>query len=172
VKYDNIIAIDPDVDQSGVAVLDVPKKNIVVACLSFPKLLDFLSECKETTKYDGPVVVYVEASWLIKHNWHQGKRDNYGTASAKGNSTGRNHETGRKIVEMCKHYGLDVVEIHPLKKCWHGPDGKITHEEISHFIHGFPKRSNQEVRDAALIAWHYAGLPIVVKSKTQLYGKQ
>ena len=41
----------------------------------------------------------------------------------------------------------------PLKKVWKGTGGKITQAEILRIIPGFPKRSNQEVRDAALIAW-------------------
>lgn len=67
---------------------------------------------------------------------------------------------GRKIVEMAKHYGLTVDEVKPLRKCWRGREGKITHEELAQFIPGLPKRTTQDIRDAALLAWTYAGFPI------------
>ncbi|MCL2028489.1 MAG: hypothetical protein FWG79_08415 [Bacteroidales bacterium] len=68
-------------------------------------------------------------------------------AAAKGNSAGRNHEVGRKIVECSRHYGLNTVEQVPFKKYWKGKDGKITHEEITKFIPGLPKTTNQEERN-------------------------
>lgn len=151
----HIIAIDPDCEKSGVAVLDTASRDLHTDSVSFPILLDFLKDSKESK----PLII-VEAGWLIKSNWHLKKGDNARVASAKGNSTGRNHETGRKIVEMCKHYGLKTIEVKPLKKIWSGPDGKISQAEISQFIPTFPTRSNQEVRDAALIAWIQAGFPI------------
>ena len=80
-----------------------------------------------------------------------------------GNHTGRNHEVGRKIVEMCRHYGIEVVEQPPLRKIWKGKDGKITNEELQHLAI-ITDKTNQETRDAALIAWEYAGLPIRIKN--------
>ena len=46
-----------------------------------------------------------------------------------------------------------------------GKDRKISQEEIEQFIPDFPKRSNQEGRDAALLAWDYAGFPIRLSLK-------
>lgn len=162
-KYQNIIGIDPDVDRSGVAFLEVSTRKIKVSTLAFPELLDYLQTLEHREEITGQsVAVVVEASWLITHNWHTRSGDNRRVSAAKGNSTGRNHEVGRKIVEMCKHYGLEVVEQLPLKKCWQGKDGKITHEELTYFTR-ITGRTNQEARDAALIAWNYAGLPIRVK---------
>ena len=158
-KY--VIGIDPDVEKSGLALLDVNKKNINVLTLTFPELLEFLNDIRINISN---TVVYVEAGWHIKTNWHINAKDNRRTASAKGNAAGRNHEVGRKICEMARHYGLEVVEAHPLRKIWKGPDGKITQDEIEYFIPGFPKRTNQEVRDAALLAWHHSGFPIKVRT--------
>ena len=87
-----------------------------------------------------------------------------------GNHTGRNHEVGRKIVEMCRHYGIEVVEQPPLRKMWKGRDGKITHEELQHLAiitdktNHITNKTNQETRDAALLAWEYVGLPIRIKN--------
>ena len=43
-----------------------------------------------------------------------------------------------------------------------GKDRKITAEELKAFT-GVTGRTNQEGRDAALLAWEYAGLPIKMR---------
>ena len=51
-------------------------------------------------------------------------------------------------------------------KCWKGKDRKITHEELDTIVRwvndtGLPrKRSNQEERDALLLAGEKSGFPI------------
>ena len=163
-KHQNIIGIDPDVEKSGVAFLEVSTRKLEASSLSFPDLLDYLQFVKKKRDEAGEtVVVVVEASWLISHHWQTKVGDNRRVVAAKGNSAGRNHEVGRKIVEMCEHYGLEVIEQRPLKKCWKGRDGKITHEELTYFT-GIMGRTNQEMRDACLLAWNQAGLPIRVKA--------
>lgn len=162
-KHQNIIGVDPDVEKSGVAFLNRKSKTLEVVSLSFPELLDYLQHVKnKSDENKESVVVVVEASWLISHHWHSKKGDNQRVTARKGNSAGRNHEVGRKIVEMCEHYGLEVIEQRPLRKCWKGRDGKITHEELEYFT-GLGGRTNQEMRDAVLLAWNHAGLPIRVK---------
>ena len=164
-NYNNFIGVDPDLEKSGVAYLEKSTRKLEVCTLSFPDLLDYLKAVKEKSDELGePVIVVVEAGWLNKGNWHLLSKDSRAVSAAKGNHTGRNHEVGRKIVEMCKHYGLEVVEKRPLRKIWKGKEGKITHKELSSFT-GITGRTNQEGRDAALIAWDYAGLPIRIKSK-------
>jgi len=63
---------------------------------------------------------------------------------------------------MCKHYGIEVIEHFPLRKIWKGKDGKITQEELASFT-GLKGRTNQDARDAALLAWSFANLPIRLK---------
>lgn len=159
-KYDMIIGIDPDKDKSGVAVLSFAKGlSLQLTNLTFPKLLDFLQKEKGKAGENGLCVV-VEAGWAVKKsNFHnaQGFR-----AQKIAKDVGANHETGRKIVEMCRHYGIEVTERTPLRKCWRGRDGKITAEELEAFT-GYGRRSNQDARDAALIAWTFAGLPIRIR---------
>lgn len=155
-----IIGIDPDCEKSGISQLDTTSNELEIFSLSFPDLLDYLMRQADIQlRMSKKVVVVVEASWKISHNWHVYQRDSKGAIARKGKDAGRCHEVGRKICECARHYGLEVVEKLPLKKIWKGADGKITHEEISRFIH-MPSRSNQEQRDAALLAWDYAGLPI------------
>jgi hypothetical protein len=64
---------------------------------------------------------------------------------------------------MLNYYGIEVIEKEPLRKIWKGPDGKITHTEITAITGWDKKRSNQEERDAMLLAWDRSGLPIVIK---------
>lgn len=161
-KYDYIIAIDPDCEKSGYAILDTKIRKMTIVALNFPAVLDAFYNLSPTRKAN--TLVVVEAGWLNTSHWHLKKGDSGRMAATKGNAVGRNHETGRKLVEMAKHIGLEVKEIKPLKKVWKGKDGKITHDELSYFIPGLAARSNQEMRDAALIAWVEAGLPIRVKS--------
>lgn len=156
---DIIIGIDPDCEKSGWAVIS-DNTLIEAVCCSFPVLIDKLIE-KRTNRQ---VTVVVEAGWLNKSNFHMSAKDSRFKAAAMGNAVGRNHETGRKIVEMCEHMGIKVYEKAPLRKIWKGNDKKITHEQLAYFVKGLPSRTNQEIRDAVLIAWDYAGLPIRVKS--------
>lgn len=81
------------------------------------------------------------------------------------------HETGKKLIELCVHWGIPVAEMAPLPLkiggmyMWSGPDGKITHEELV-AVTGLKKsRSNQEERDAALLAWRLAGLPLRINKR-------
>lgn len=164
-KYDFIIGIDPDVDKSGLALLQTNSNKILeLKCFKFPELIETVREYDKGAKVMfRKLVVVVEAGWLNSGNWHVNAKDSRQRAAMKGNAVGRNHETGRKIVECLKYYDIEVVEQMPLKKCWHGPDGKITHEELEYFIPDFPSKSNQEARDSALLAWNFANLPIKVK---------
>ena len=164
-KYDFIIGIDPDVDKSGFALLNVSEKQITdIRSIEFPRLIEEIKGNNNGFKLIGKtLLVVVEAGWLNSGNWHVNAKDSRQRAAMKGNAVGRNQETGRKIIECLKYYGIEVEEIKPLAKCWHGPDGKITHDELEYFTQGIPHKTNQEARDAALIAWNFANLPIRVK---------
>ncbi len=62
---------------------------------------------------------------------------------------------------MLDSMGIEAREAQPLVKCWKGSDRKITHEELDRIVGGMPgRRSNQEERDALLLAWSRSGLPI------------
>ena len=158
VKTDIIIAIDPDIERSGVAELNKSTKQIKLFSLSFPDLMDYLISTKRICEIKNlmPEVI-VEAGWLNKGNWHLSDADSKYSAAEKGRQTGRNHETGRKIVEMCKHYQFITEEVRPLRKFWKGKDKKITSEEFNRLT-GYSGRSSQDMRDAGVIAWVYAGL--------------
>lgn len=172
-----IIAIDPDAEKNGVATLTINTRKLNLQTLSFPETLDYLlylkRQCEVTNE---PYIVVIEAGWLNKGNWHLINAESHARAAAKGNSVGRNHETGRKLVEMCEHWHIPHDTQKPLilrikgRNIWKGRDGKITHEELAAFA-GITGRTNQEERDAALIAWHYANLPLTKKVTTFVKGK-
>lgn len=155
-RYDIIIGIDPDVDQNGVAFLDVASKLLEIRTLSFPDTLDYL---QVYAHYHDNVLVIIEAGWLNQSNWHLVCRDNRAKAAAKGNAVGRNHEVGRKLAEMCEHWNIPYRLVKPLKKIWQGKDKKITATELT-TITGYKGRTSQEGRDAALLSWVAAKLPI------------
>lgn len=170
-KKDVIIAIDPDVDGSGVAVLVPHTKTLLLQNLSLPMLIDFFRLSKDSyDKAHLSYVVVVEASYLVSANWHLDYRDTKNRAAAKGRRVGRNHEIGRQIVEFCKHLDMPYEEKLPLTKCWAGKDGKITAEELGQLLDGMgipaiKGRTNQEERDAALIALDRSGLPLIMKKR-------
>ena len=158
-KYTTIIAIDPDTEKSGVAMLDLKHGEVEAGAMPFPELIDML---RDISQWTSPCKVIVEGGWLVsKSNYHYA-RGRGGERIAK--NVGANHETGRKIVEMLAYWGIEHEVIHPLKKCWKGRDGKITKEEMDSLLQGSGfsplARCNQDVRDAVLVALTCSGLPM------------
>jgi hypothetical protein len=155
------IGIDPDVEKSGVAVVEKETRRIECAALTFAQTLDYLQWVAKRAEETGATVkVYVEAGWLNQSNWHVKRDDGKAVVAKKGVSQGRNEEVSRLLGEMCEHYGLDWKHIKPFRKCWQGRDRKITHDELCAVTGMVYGRTNQEMRDAALIAWVEAGLPV------------
>lgn len=160
-----IIGIDPDVDKSGFAVLDCAAAAFVrCEALSFPELIDSLAMYAADNILHDHITVVMEDS-DISCNWHLDPRDKKSVVAAKGRSVGMCHATARHLRECAENYGLSVTGIKPLKKIWKGKDGKISHAEIASFATGCPKKTNQEVRDAMLLSWNYANLPIRIKKE-------
>lgn len=160
-KQKNIIAIDPDVKKSGVAFLEIATRKLEITNLNFPQLLDYIEHViKQSQETKLPFIVIVEAGWHnAKSNFHGGK----GAAAQRiAKNVGANHQIGKTIIEWCNHKGIEVIEQRPLRKIWKGQGGKITHQELSSFTN-IIGRTNQDARDAALLAWNYAGLPIKIK---------
>lgn len=157
---DIIIGIDPDVEASGVATLIRRTKKIDATTMKLPALMDYLRRVRYPTL---TVAVVVEASWTTAHNSHLLPFDNKAVAAKKGYHVGRNHQIGIDIADIARHFSLDVRLQPPLRKIWKGKDRKITHEEICAITGYTAKRSNQEERDAMLLAWTSANLPIRIK---------
>ena len=167
-RADIIIGIDPDIDKSGFATLDTRARRMNVQALAFPLLWDKIREAHADAQHAGRTLcVAVEAGWLNAGNWHFHYMDSKAKVAALGRSVGMNHQTGILLLELCEHAGIPCRAVRPLIKRWRGRDGKITHDEISQFITGIPRRTNQEERDAALLAWVQAGFAIRIKPTTK-----
>lgn len=168
IKPQIIIGIDPDVEASGLGIINTTSTAglfVDYATLALPELID---ELEKTTQQAGeyPYRIFIEAGWLNKGNWHLNPHDNKKLAAAKGRQAGRNHQLGLDICALLDYRGIRHTEVLPLVKCWKGKDRKITHEELDTIVRwvngtGLPrKRSNQEERDALLLAWEKSALPI------------
>lgn len=158
-----IIAIDPDIEKSGYCVLNAEAREVMES-----GSLPFFAICCTVQKHkliaDGiglQLEVYVEAGWLNeKSNFHpsQGRR-----AEKIAHDVGMNHAVGKLFLEYFSDNGISAHEFRPLKKIWRGPDRKITHSELESIMGQKLHRSNQDERDAILIAWVAANLPIKIQ---------
>lgn len=157
---DVVIGIDPDNKASGVAFLDVATRRLETTTLAFPALLSYLTtERDKALTLSLTLVVVIEGGWLNHGNWHAGYRLGAAKAAAIGRSVGMNHQTGILIQEWCQANGIQCNVVRPLRKCWRGTDGKITAGELRLFT-GLQGRTSQDARDAALLAWVWAKLPL------------
>lgn len=156
------IGIDPDIERNGVAVVDSVSRSVQLYSMAFAELTEWLQQFVGSME---KTVIVIEASWLVSHNWHFRMTDNRRKVASLGHAVGRNHQTGILLKECAERMGLDVRLRKPLRKCWQGKDGKITHKELVAVTGITCSRSNQEERDAALLAWVDAGLPIIIKTK-------
>lgn len=144
-----LIGIDPDVDKSGVATLLGTTLNMYN--FTFPVLIETISNWNKF--HD--IHVVIEAGWLNKSNWHLPKPQTqyeksqiskYLNIAAKiGEKTGRNHETGRKIVEMCEYHEIPFELVRPT-------EAKVD-ADLFKLITKHKGRTNQEQRDAAMLIW-------------------
>lgn len=159
--YDIVVAIDADITQNGYACYHRKTHTLTLAKYDFPSLLQILSTTQKMCEQNElNYIVVVEAGYKNgKVNLHY-FGNNTGVASKVGYHVGENHTTAKKIVEMCRYWKIPVEEKAPLKKIW-GADkkSKISAEEFAKLT-GYNKRTNQDVRDAGLLCWVSAGLPI------------
>jgi len=136
------IGIDPDVDKSGVACWRQSDKKLFVFLLPFfglYKQLETISNNKQEA------IVFIEAGWLNKKsNFHGriGQSKNVGERIAK--NVGANHETGRKIVEMCEYLNLPYELVVPKK-------AKTTPEYFKQLTK--IETRNQEMIDASMLVF-------------------
>lgn len=111
------VGIDPDTSASGIAIWCCEEqKYIAYTRIEFFHLYDLFDEmltrgiCFE---------VIIEAGWRNPSKMHNINR--YATrakAASIGANVGANHETGRKIVEMCRWLGIEHWELTPTSSKW------------------------------------------------------
>ena len=170
-----LVGIDPDTKASGWAVIDLSNRTVHLETISFFRILDqldfFASLCR-LNEYRGekeyPYRFVVEDIWTVAHNWHVSPRDNRLTISKKGYHIGRCSMVGQLIYEAIGAHFFPRIAQPPLRKVWRGTDGKITHSELLELCEKLDlklppskqKQTNQEERDALLLALHHIATPI------------
>lgn len=138
-----LIGIDPDVEKSGVAYKN--GDDFQLLNLPFFELLEFFENVQREKGGSEKLLVVIEAGWLNKGNWHTKSKGSAALNAKIGNNTGRNHETGLKIVEMVEYLGIQYRLVKPMTS-------KLN-SKFFQKITGVTK-SNQEQRDAAMLIWN------------------
>jgi len=148
----NLVAIDPDLNASGVAAWSAELKEWIFAkSVSIENMLSELSGLIPTE-----TTVFLEAGWLIKKANIRG--GNFRTAQAKARNVGENHATGKLIGKILRAAGYQVVEFKPLRK---GPlkltSGSWTKQGRDYVAiqSGLYHRMNDDVRDAIFTVLHF-----------------
>lgn len=165
-----VVGIDPDVERNGVATLDTTTGKLHLQTLDFAHTLDYIRQLHDLLQAAAEIanngdqgcglVVVVEAGWMNHGNYHTQKWHGRQAAASIGRDQGRNEQTSRLIGEMLQHWGIPYVFKKPLAKMWGGHDRKITAPELEALTRQRLGRTNQESRDAALLAWVHASLPL------------
>lgn len=146
---ENIVAIDPDIDKSGIALYN-RHSGIMLTKWAMPELVEFLRTNRDT------VYAIVECGYLNKiPNFHGG---NFRVSQKIAANVGQNWQVAHTIVEFCKYYHIEYKEQKPLRKYWQGKDGKITEPELNALIARKlcyqVSGTNQDERDAILLLFH------------------
>ena len=168
-----LVGIDPDTKASGWAVIDLSDRTVHLETLTFMDILAILTEWRREVDdhYLDEAYSYrfvVEDIWRVAHNWHVSPRDNRQTISKKGYHIGRCSMVGQLIYEAIGAHFFPRIAQPPLRKVWRGADGKITHPELLELCEKHDlilppskqKQTNQEERDALLLALHHIATPI------------
>lgn len=166
-----IIGIDPDTVKSGVVMLDTEKKVFLsIDSLEFSEIVELFTKTLPEYGYTRE-----ELKVVVEDSWSDGShifrtQEGYGTKknTRLAYDVGRCHQVGQMIIQLGKAFGLNIEGKKALRKTWSGKDHKITQEEIAYFIPCWPTRANQEERDAALLAWDEARLPVKVRAASMV----
>lgn len=137
-KQKLLIGIDPDVDKNGVGI----NHNGQITLLNL-KFFDLFDKLKDMRFYDEPMLVIVEGGWLNQGNWHKIQQGKASLNAKIGEKTGRNHETGRKIIEMLEYLNIKHLVVKPTNQ-------KVN-AKIFKMMTKYEGRTNQEQRDAYML---------------------
>lgn len=130
-----LIGIDPDTEKSGVAFLK--GKHLELNNLTFFGLLDYLKICKNESEN---LKVYIECGFLNGGNRHLSNTKSNAFNSKIGERIGANHETAKKIIEMCEYLKIQFEKVKPTRT-------KSTNDFFKQ-VTGYKGQTNQEQRDA------------------------
>lgn len=159
------IGIDPDTEASGWAEINVDTREVLMTTLPFYSLtrhFDWLQGRDDLAPY-----IVLENVWETSHNRHIAGQVNAQAIAKTGYNVGRCAMIGELLRDAISERGLPLICQKPLIKRWKGKDRKITHEELVEVCRQHRlilpknklKRSNQEERDALLLAIHHIATP-------------
>lgn len=158
---EQIIGIDPDLEKSGIAIIVNNKLELLT--FNLPTLLyTFFKNLvkQQDENYTLKTTIYVEAAYLVNHFFQPVKASPF-VISKINRNIGENHAIAKAIIQSAKACGLNVVPCYPVTSTNYRNRGKkITHPQFLNMlqrngIHWYGDSSNQETRDAALIAVTY-----------------
>lgn len=139
-----LIGIDPDTDKSGFAF--VYGKTIVLKNLKFFELFTILHNIKKNPEYlECNIEVYVECGFLNGGNRHFKNAASTAFNGKISERVGANHETAKKICEMCEFIGFNFHQVKPTQS-------KKKSDEFKK-ITGIKTQTNQEQRDALMLVY-------------------
>ena len=174
-NHDYIIAIDPDVDKSGLAVLRNGGQfngECELSSRTFPELIDEITLMwDKCNAHDMTCLVVIEIDTTTTHNWRINSKMSRQMIATMGHRQGRNYQVAQTLIQYMEFFGIEYVKQAPLRKGWRGREGKITHEELMalkglKFNKADDQRmktqTNQEERDAALLAIYYSEIPLII----------
>lgn len=147
-KHTWYIGIDPDVAKSGVALWNRPEQKFeAIGCMSFWELIRAIEHGGFGVYNYGPgfAHIIIEAGWLNeKSNFHPKQGAKVREKMAK--NIGMNHQIGKLLVEFCEMYGISYELKKPLGT-------KSINQQIFKQLTGWPERTNQDSRDAAMLVF-------------------
>nr|DAT16135.1 MAG TPA: HOLLIDAY JUNCTION RESOLVASE [Caudoviricetes sp.] len=178
-----IIGIDPDTNASGWACIDLTTREVRLERLTIPEIARLLQEWEVETQegYLDTGYTYrfvLENVWSNSHNRHIGGQKSPQAIAKTGYNLGRCAKTGEDIRDLICEYGFPIICQAPLPKVWKGTDRKITKPEIVKVCEDhrllLPREkinsTNQDERDALLLAIHHLGTPIQLYENQRQYG--
>lgn len=146
-NYTYAIGIDPDTEASGIAIWCVERNEYVAYTRTkFFELYDYLDQLlTHGIRFE----VAIEAGWnnpSIMHHIHG--YASRAKAASIGANVGANHETGRKIVEMCQWLGIIYWTLTPTSSKW-------TPTMLQHLTNIELSKSQQDIIDAMRLVYAY-----------------
>jgi len=130
-----LIGIDPDTEKSGTALIN--GTQLELNNLTFFELFDYLQNAKNQFEN---LEVYIECGFLNGGNRHLKYGSSQALNSKIGERIGANHETAKKIIEMCEYLKITYHKVKPTRT-------KSTNDFFKKAT-GFKGQTNQEQRDA------------------------
>ncbi len=137
IKNKIYIGIDPDVENSGIAILDKKSKiKLQFKILDYFELFDYLIQLNN--KHD--ILVVIEKGELNKAIFTAHKSKTKAIASKIGSSVGRNFEATNIIIKFCEYVNINYKIYVPKSKKF---DAKFVKQAF-----GYAGQTNQDKRDA------------------------